>query len=121
MITTSDPRRLAASLIRLMDERDQAAAEAFVTRLWYLDRRRFAAVMDWVWLIEAARSPWRPVPAVAPLRRKAGRPTGSGRLRPCGTEAAYDRHLARREVPCGECVEAERLRKARQREAGRAA
>jgi hypothetical protein len=109
--------RLAAALIRCMDMRDQAGAEALVTRLWHADRRRLDAVMAWVWLIEAAR---RRGPAV-PLRRGPGRPEGSGRLQPCGTEAAYDRHLYRGEVPCRACVEAERNRKARQREGARRA
>jgi len=31
-------------------------------------------------------------------------------LRPCGTWAAYQRHLARREVPCQACTEACALR-----------
>jgi len=31
-------------------------------------------------------------------------------LKPCGTTAAYQRHLRHREVPCGPCVEARRRR-----------
>jgi hypothetical protein len=27
-------------------------------------------------------------------------------LQPCGTRAAYQRHLAKREAPCAECVDA---------------
>ncbi len=30
-------------------------------------------------------------------------------LQPCGTRAAYQRHLAHREVPCRPCSEANRL------------
>jgi hypothetical protein len=30
-------------------------------------------------------------------------------LKPCGTRAAYQRHLAHREVPCEACTEANRL------------
>ena len=113
-------RQMAAALIRCMDFRDTPAAEALTARLWREDRRLFDAAMGEVWRIEAARAA-----QMRKRRRKAGRPRGSGELRPCGTEAAYDRHLYWGEVPCGACVEAERGRKARQRgearEAGRAA
>lgn len=50
-------------------------------------------------------------------------------LRPCGTEAAYQRHRYNGEAPCAECVEAHRVQSlkdqkamvARRREAGRVA
>lgn len=31
-------------------------------------------------------------------------------LKPCGTSAAYQRHIRHREVPCRPCVEAHRRR-----------
>ena len=138
MITFREPRAIAAALIRCMDTKDQAAAEALVTRLWYQDRRLFDEVLSRVWRIEAARAvPSRrpaavtviPVPeparrhlvaAVAVPARKPGRRWRPEELRPCGTEAAYDRHLARKEVACGLCCEAERVRKERQRAGQRA-
>ena len=41
--------------------------------------------------------------AAAALARLAGEDSGPRQLRPCGTDAAYQRHLRNDEEPCDEC------------------
>ena len=97
---------------------------------WALDQRVEFGV--WGGMTEAERAPLVKIPAAArPTKtcQQCGRkfrPRGvqqrcascqhGGLLKPCGTLAAYNRHLKRREAPCAACREARRLRSVRQRE-----
>jgi hypothetical protein len=135
-------RRAAAALIRCMDRRDTAGADAFMARL--SRGRDLDAVMVWVWWIEADRvarrrvyqaSPaWHlerevpeqlhAVPAVPALAvRRRGRPVGArtaaGRVQSHGTRAAWRRHRYHGELQCPVCLtgDGERARKAAQRAA----
>lgn len=60
------------------------------------------------------RSDWR-------RKRKSGRVAKNPRkLRPCGTDAAYSRHLFNKEIPCDPCTEAHAAAVKRRRNARKA-
>ena len=79
------------------------------------------ARMPWPAQWRAARrpAPVRPpvsVPVVVPThpvedidRRRAAVLVEAGQLRPCGTKAAYNRHVNRGEKPCDDCRAAARM------------
>lgn len=48
-------------------------------------------------------------------RRAGSKPRAGRTLKPCGTDAAYRRHLRERETPCEPCRAAARRREARKR------
>jgi hypothetical protein len=75
-------RQLAASLIRCMDSRDTAGADALIARAARGGIRDLDAVVAWVWRLESARARWRAYDAAAAAWRAAHRATLAARLRP---------------------------------------
>lgn len=119
-------RRAAADLIRRMDARDTAGAEALVTRLGRCGDLDAAA--EWVWRMEAARAALRRAYQASPAWRLERRPAGALRLAGeadvllAGLVAALGRDVAANGwLPHEEAVrarwrEASRRRRARRRE-----